>query len=656
MNKILFASVIAVSPLLADDCCPPLVDSCSCCPGPENARLSLRTTQPGGIGYPTGYSSIDLFYTPGSNANFYPFLDFRAHVFNDGKPAFNTGLGLRYLPDCSEMVWGINAYWDFREAKHASFSQAGLGLEALWADWDLRLNGYVPFSRHKKGYRTDFLKFQGNNAIFYKKYELALAGGDLNLGYYLFRGDCMDMHATLGGYYFQGDYGKHAGGGLFRLSSNLSDYFTASGQVSYDNLFKWTGQGEISLNFAFGKTVRRYERKVSCCTDLISIEKRLVEKPQRFEIMPTTSHKKRGRALDPTTGLPLNFIFVDNTSHSAGTFESPFPTLAQAVAVSKVGDVIYIFPGDGTSTGLNTQTTLKDRQSLVGSGAPFEVMTRFGKQLIPQLSAQAPLISTVGDTIVVGNGNTISGLSLISAIGLTVTNSFSSIPNGFTIEKCSFESQGISLDAASGDIIIQDNSMNIQNIVVSTSLTNTANVTLSRNVINGPSALTIEFFSNNQSKLQAIIEDNAINSTNISFSAVVLIDSFSQSSINARMRNNLINVAATGGNPAVLCQTNNQSTAFFDLENNRINAPTSPSLGIEMQTLGVGNTLVGRLVGNVVNAPGIPPTFSGAAIGFSSATGSTMTLESPNLQLSGLQNINTGHMVQSGTVQFIPMN
>lgn len=676
MKKILLA-LIAVSPLIADECCPPLFDACSCDPGPCNAQVSLRTTQPGGIGYPTGYTSLDLFYAPGSNVNFHPFLDFRAHVFNDGKPAFNTGLGLRYLPDCTDVVFGVNAYWDFRDAKHTSFSQVGLGFEALWANWDLRLNGYVPVNRHKKGYRSGFLKFQDNEAIFYRKYELALAGADLDLGYLFYKNACLDMRATLGGYYFQGDYGKHAGGGLFKLSSNMSDYFTASAQVSYDNLFKWIGQGEIAVNFSFGKTLKRSQRKVSCCDDLISLEKRLVEKPQRFEIIPTTSHKKRGRALSSVTGLPLKFIFVDNTSHSAGTFESPYPTLAQAVAASAAGDVIYIFPGNGTSTGLNTSTTLKNFQSLVGSGAPFEVLTRFGKINIPQLSAQLPQIAVTGSSAVqVNNYNTISGLSIqATATGSGIAGIAGGFITNLTVENCTIAVSGnggggtpLCISAVvQNDILIQKNNLFNSGtggpsgaviLNLGSAGSSQSNVTISRNFLSSTTATQgIVCQTQGQAFMNLLIEQNvSILTTSTSQVINFTISAQDSTSMYGTIRNNTISTSSNI-DAGISCSAINSANAFFDIANNIISTPVFPSSGVLLLSNTTGQ-LTARLVNNQSNAPtgGTAGGEPADAYSIVQLGPSVLTLESPNGALSGVQNINTGHFTQTGTVNFIPMN
>lgn len=67
-----------------------------------------------------------------------PIFDGRAHVFNNGQPAVNAGVGARYLT--SSWVYGVNTYYDYRKTTHDHYNQCALGLEAMSERWDLRLN------------------------------------------------------------------------------------------------------------------------------------------------------------------------------------------------------------------------------------------------------------------------------------------------------------------------------------------------------------------------------------------------------------------------------------------------------------------------------------------------------------------------------------
>lgn len=72
----------------------------NCQGGPKPMRVTARHIEPGGIGYGLGYTTLEGFF-PLYNGweNWVVFLDGRGHVFNDGKPAANAGLGVRYLRD-----------------------------------------------------------------------------------------------------------------------------------------------------------------------------------------------------------------------------------------------------------------------------------------------------------------------------------------------------------------------------------------------------------------------------------------------------------------------------------------------------------------------------------------------------------------------------
>lgn len=410
--SILILSSVTLAAAYAS-CDAPCFSSCECCEGPNTAMVALRHIEPGGIGYGQGYTSLDFFWAPNLCGNWTGFIDARGHIFNDGKWASNLGIGLRFLPECSDVIVGGNLYWDWREARHTTFNQLGAGLELLFPCWDVRVDGYIPVGHDKKRYRNRFDRFKGHHALAFRKWELSLWGVDAALGRWLYRGNCFSLHAAIAGYYFGGDFDKHAAGGLFRAKVQFWDRVDLRGQVSYDHLFKWQGQGELAVNFRFGCPVNRYPRQTRCCTDILLLEERLVEQPERFEIIVTTTKKKTAPAINPITGNLLEFWFVNNTgSGGNGTIENPFPTLVQAQNASSPTDVIYIFPGNGTDSGMNAGITLKDFQILTSSFIPFPIQTKFGNFIIPASSTQRPTISNIGDVVTLANGNTISGLNI----------------------------------------------------------------------------------------------------------------------------------------------------------------------------------------------------------------------------------------------------
>ena len=147
----------------------------------------------------------------------------------------------------------------------------------------------------------------------------------------------------------------------------------------------------------------------------------MLQPVDRQEIIVMDKKRKKTVAINPATGTPYFFVFVDNTSSSNGTYESPYHSLAQAEANSSTNNIIYVFPGDGTTTGMDSGIVLKANQKLWGSGMSHLIQTSKGTISIPAQSAFAPTITntnieTEGNAITLATNNVISGLTITSAI------------------------------------------------------------------------------------------------------------------------------------------------------------------------------------------------------------------------------------------------
>lgn len=397
-------------------------ESTSCGTSPRPMRVTARHIDPKGIGYNQGYTTVEGFFPYSGWQNWVPFLDARVHVFNDGHPAANAGLGLRYLTDCR--VWGINAYYDYRKTRRQHYNQAAMGLESLGKVWDFRVNGYLPVGHHRSHkYNLDFYKFKGHKAILREKYEYVLAGWNAEAGAHVDTWKNVPLYFAGGPYYLTGK-GETTWGGQLRASIKIFEYLELEGNVSYDHLFKWIGQGQIAINVPFGreKQVKKRKNSNASCSDLIALSKRAYQPVDRFEIIPVDKKHTYSAAIDPLTRKPYTFVFVNNTSSSLGTIESPYPTLLAAQTNSSPGDVIYIFPGDGTTTGMNAGIVLSDRQRLWGSTYAQTLPTTLGSITIPAMAGStvnglvfSPIITNTGGAVVtLASGNEISGLYLQS--------------------------------------------------------------------------------------------------------------------------------------------------------------------------------------------------------------------------------------------------
>jgi hypothetical protein len=427
MLKLFFLSVLlALGTILqAEECQNEKEYNAPCAPGPKHMRAAVRHIESAGIGYNNGYTTLEVFLAQDPREwDIIPFLDIRGHVFNDGRFAMNAGVGARGLFGCR--AYGMNVYYDYRETHRRNYNQIGIGLETLGELWDLRIDGYLPIVRKvSRPYNIEFAGFKGNSILVDQRFQYAMKGIDAEAGFHFGKTTDFDFYAAAGPYYFKGELGRGAIGGKVRVAGFYREYLTLELSNSFDNVFHNKFQGQLTLTFPFGPKLRPKTTK-NCCPDTCSyasmLNSRMVQPVARQEIIVVDSHTKR-KAAD-------NFIiFVNNQSHSAGTYESPYPTLDQAIAASGPGDIIYIFPGDGTTTGLNAFNTpfaLQDSQQVLGAGFGHTISTNLGVITIPAQASSSPsLTANAGSSVIrVANGNTVSGLIIASDAGGTDQGSY----------------------------------------------------------------------------------------------------------------------------------------------------------------------------------------------------------------------------------------
>lgn len=388
------------------------------CPlhNPPSFRISAVQREGRGIGYNQGYSSIDGFFTFSTIRNWHPFFDARAHIFNNGKLAGNAGFGVRYQPQSVQAIFGLNGFFDFRRTFASTFEQVGFGFEALSAKWEGRINSYFPIINRNNLYGTSFTGFNGHNALFSVKRELAFKGADVSLGRTLLQRQYYSLGATIGGYMFFAHYNYAAKGGLLKLKAAVSPYFSVEGQASYDTLFKGIVQGQVALNIPFGKKVEARTKKISC-SDRVALANRIIDPVDRFEIIVTNKHKTQSVGKNPSTHEDLFIVFVNNTAAAGGdgTAESPFNTLLAAQNNSAPNQMIYVYAGTGTPLGMNSGILLQDNQWLQGSGLPFLVFTSYGLSEIPAQTTNWPTINSLsGNTVTLANNNIVKGFNIFS--------------------------------------------------------------------------------------------------------------------------------------------------------------------------------------------------------------------------------------------------
>ncbi len=408
------AAVQAAPPQHIPQTPPPCNERC------QSSRVSIRHIENKGIGYKTGYSTVEGFFAaPTDLWAVMPFLDLRGHIFNDGHWAANGGVGLRSL--LSDRIYGAYAYYDYRDTQHKGFNQVSFGVETLGTFWDLRMNGYVVVgSRKSRNYDTKFSHFEGHNIFFSQKFQNALSGGNAEAGFYPLKMRNVTLYTGFGPYYLKGAAGDALWGGQVRTKAMWKNYAGAEISYSYDHTFKNIVQGQLFLSYPLGPKEKTRGNKDRSCIDNNLLCQRMIEPVGKSEIIPVLTKKVKKPAINPATGQPFTVFFVNNLSHSLGTYESPFSTLADAQNASSPNDIIYVYPGDLTSTGLSNGIILQNGQQLLGATIKQTLRTKAGKLTLP---AQAPgsnnplLSNGAGAVVTLANNNVVSGLYIQNTAG-----------------------------------------------------------------------------------------------------------------------------------------------------------------------------------------------------------------------------------------------
>jgi hypothetical protein len=434
-----------------------------CGKSPHPMHATLRHIEGKGIGYDTGYTTLEAFFAHDTEiAKTFPFVDLRGHVFDNGKFAANAGFGLRQI--IRNRVYGGNIYYDYRNTHRFHYNQVGVGFESLGQFWDFRFNGYFPIGDKKsRGYHTKFDEFLGHHLYMTRKYEFAMAGADAEVGFHFGKTKNFDFYGAPSLYYFSGQLGSQAIGGKVRVVGYWKRLISLEVSDSYDTVFKNNFQGQLGISVPFGRRAKRTR-----CKEPKALRDRLVQPVGRDEIIVLNTHRKKTIAINPLTGQPYSFFFVNNTSNSLGTFESPYPTLLQAQQASSPHDIIYIFPGDNTATGLDQGIALQDNQQLLGARLSYVFPTTKGSVKVPSLASTYSVLTNVNkglDVISIANNNVIAGLYIqnFNGSGAAQNDPSKSVSNLKVIDNI-FQGTGgnaLNLNNVGGLVEIYNNKFNV---------------------------------------------------------------------------------------------------------------------------------------------------------------------------------------------------
>ncbi len=639
---------------------------------PPSFRFAFKHREANGIGYDQGYSSLDGFFLFSSMGNWYPFFDVRAHLFNEGRPAANLGFGLRYLPDSIHAVFGINGFFDFKSTSHSTFEQAGAGIEILGTKWEMRANGYLPIFSKNNLYNLDFYQFHNHYAIFRASHEIAFKGFDLSITRSLVQKRKWDLSSTLDGYMFFADYDSKAVGGLFKFKSTLFKFFSLETQASYDSYFKTILQIQAAVAVPFGKRIAVNKKNLPNKQKL-ALARRLSEEVDRFEMIVSTKHPINSIARDPRTGNDLHIVFVNNQTYDQGkghgTAESPYTSLVEAEKHSAPWDMIYVYPGNGSAFQMDHGITLQDGQWLQSSTFPFPVNTAFGPSVVTSQTNVRPNIGNIaGASVTLADNTIVDGFTMrsttVNVLGTDVVNT--QISNNYFKNSTSFD---IILTNTSNNITLINNTSFSDSGLFLYSIYNTHLVIQNNNFANkGTLNMDIAFAGSSHSTV--IMQNRNEFHDSLEGSIITAHDS---SVVQCSLNENLFTAIPDGTAYCMKIFATDSSTVIAVVDENLF-ASSAPGLVLESDLSATANWYVINNTGFYTGhfSPIYP--FSFVTNGSSTATlllaansatnqgyaldnnsgSATFNLESPTGTLSGVEAINTGPFVTSGTITFIP--
>ncbi|GAK44908.1 conserved protein [Tepidicaulis marinus] len=345
------------------------------------------------------------------------FADIKGKLFTDSLKEGNFALGYRQM---TEHGWNLGAWagYDIRRSEFGNnFSQASFGLEALSADYDFRLNGYVPLSGDKTANGLARVELSGSQIFITGGQEVALAGFDGEAGWrvpietFLGGTEHHELRLYAGGFYFNDDKIDRAlAGPRLRAEWRLMDFveevpgmrLTFETEIQHDDYRDGQIEAGVRLRIPlFG----------SSTSSLSPQERRMMEAIERDTDI-VTAGTKREAVLDARSGVALNSVTtVDGNGD-----------LTAASANAGANTLLIVDGGKGALVGTHIVTA--SNQTLVGGGTALALRgVQSGAVTTFTLPGTRPTLMTsgcfCGDVLTLDGGSNlhVSGMTLDGDMG-----------------------------------------------------------------------------------------------------------------------------------------------------------------------------------------------------------------------------------------------
>ncbi len=365
----------------------------------------------GKTGNKRSLGEADLFLPLTQNDDTLLFASLRTRMDNHSSREGNFGLGLRRMYPNGWNLGGYG-YYDRRRSPYGHFfNQATLGVEALSTDWDVRLNGYIPFGERKANVDSlNSVSFSGTTVTFHGGEERALGGFDAEVGWRapLFEEDAnQQMRLYMGGYRFSGGNAPTVQGPRARMDftfEEIPQLWTGSrlsmgAEIQHDKPRGTQGFASLRLRIPFdlfsGGNGRKSRHKLTA-------QERRMTAPIVRDIDVVTQAGDFGTAETATTLDGKKITVVDSSTSS---------DLATAIAAAGA-DATVMLSGSLSTT---SEVTVQSGQTIMGGGS-LTVKSPSGRTAtlsLPGATVTGTFSTPTGDAIFqMANNSTLKDLNL----------------------------------------------------------------------------------------------------------------------------------------------------------------------------------------------------------------------------------------------------
>ena len=354
------------------------------------------------------------------------FADIKGKLFTDSVKEGNFALGYRQM---TEGGWNFGAWagYDIRRSEFGNnFSQASFGIEALSADYDFRLNGYVPLSDDKTANGLARVELSGSQIFITGGQEVALAGFDGEAGWrvpietFLDDTEHHELRLYAGGFYFDDTKIDRAlAGPRLRAEWRLMDFveevpgmrLTFETEIQHDDYRDGQIEAGVRLRIPlFG----------SSTSSLDPQERRMMEAIERDTDI-VTAGTKREAVLDARSGVALNSVATVDGSGDLST----------ASANAGANTLLIVDGGKGALVGTHVLTA--SNQTLAGGGTALTLRgAQSGAVTTFTLPGTRPTLMTSG--CFCGDVLTLDGGSNLHVSGMTLDGDMGAAGAGIVID------------------------------------------------------------------------------------------------------------------------------------------------------------------------------------------------------------------------------